>query len=241
MSKSFGPYFQDAYNTKENGTPGYIRTHYDTTGACSGSLSRSLMGRNVIGRIFNNFVELIHTHILLPKAVLIVMENDILDAINHYKYGDLSAIEPCVKWSVTEFHRATVSYKEKLPSKSRKFRYPYILFVAAIHHDGFGNGNAYREKFNKALVHVVDIYHEISVLFLPAWNNSDMSCISHSSLNGKGFDRYWEAINDAFQAWDKSLMKTYQSKNTVFSRQHGFNKKPHFNRYHWQRKDNKKY
>ena len=59
MSRSFRPYFQDAYNNDDRELkPGYIRGHYDTTGFCSGKLTG---GRNkeILGKLRNSFIEAI--------------------------------------------------------------------------------------------------------------------------------------------------------------------------------------
>ena len=114
------------------------------TGFCGGSLAKSLHNRNVLGYLRNCLIEAIHKQVLLPKAIVIVMENNLLDSINYYQVGPSDAIEPCIEWIITEYHCTIVAYKEKLPSKSRKFRYPQILWVACMYHDGYGNGNYYR-------------------------------------------------------------------------------------------------
>ena len=160
-----------------------------------------------MGRIKNNFVEVINQQILLPKIVIVVLEDDLLNAINHYKTGASLAIEPCLDWIMSELHDITVTYKQKLPTKSRKFRYPQFLWISAIHHDGFNNGNSYREKFNRCLMEVSSKYREMHVLHLVAWDPRQKGYMSNGSLTGKGLQKYWDAVNDAFQAWDKHQMR----------------------------------
>ena len=207
MTKGFGPYFQDIYG--ENGKTGYVRTHYDTAGLCTGSERHSLKGRNVIGHVRNNFVEAINEYTLLPKVVVVVLDNDIVKSTNHYETGAALAMGPQIDWLATELHRITTAHKERLPTRARKFRYPQFLWVTAIKHDKFSD-NEFREKFNDGVVSVAALHREMHVLKLHSWDPMDRNAVSKRRLNAIGQARYWECVNDAFQAWDKEQMRLAQ-------------------------------
>ena len=154
------------------------------------------------------------------------MEDDILNLINHLKTGADLATQPCVEWVMKQLHRMSDSYKEKLPTKSRKFRYPQFLWVSAVYHDGFGNGNFYREKFNRSLMDVSSHFREMHILHLAAWNSQSADSVAN------GLHRYWEAVNNAFKSWDKMLMKFNTQPKPKFgheSRRQQFRN----DRYHW--------
>ena len=93
MSNLFGQYFQDIYNTSPR--KGYTRTHYDVAGFCKGNLG---LNGNIISRIRNAIAEGITKQKLLPRAILIVLDDDILDAIDHYDTG-LSLALGKSKWN----------------------------------------------------------------------------------------------------------------------------------------------
>ena len=209
MSKGYGPYFQEVYNLDkdDNNRPGYIRSHYDTYTFVSGSLSKQTKYRNVIGRIRNNFIDAINKQGLLPKIIFIVLEDDLPNAVNHYKVGCSLALEPLVSWKMEELHEIVTKYKEKLLTKSRKFRYLQFMWISCVYHDQFTTGNYYREKFNRELMQVSSKYREMHTLHLASWHTQDKSLVSHGSLTSKGLAKYWIAVNDAFQAWDKQQMR----------------------------------
>ena len=209
------------------------------------------MGRNIVGQIVNNYIELINSQLILPKAVLIILEGDLLDSLHHYQSGATDGIQPLVDWLVTELFRVTTGYKEKLVSKSRKFRYLQIIFVGAVHHNGFGGGKAYREKFNRCLQEATNTLRGCLILMLASWNAHDCSLVSHGSLTGKGMECYWEAMNDAFQQWDKNQMRLQTSSTASRGLRHHeprwqnrrsrYNFTSHqgsdrnFERYHWRK------
>ena len=151
------------------------------------------------------------------------------------------AFGPCIDWLVAEYFRIAVAYKEKLPTKARKFKYPHFLWVAAVYHNEFFNGNVYREKFNQCLKSAVDKHHGMRVLHLPSWNPQDVHTVTNRSINGKGFDRDWEAVNDAFQFWDKEQMRNAHAYAHGSSRKgfpnHG-NSSGRNDRFHWSSRKN---
>ena len=157
--------------------------------------------------IRSNYIEAINKHTLLPKWVMIIMENDLIKATNHYKSGATLALGPQLDWLANEIHRLTSSQKERLPTKSRKFKYPQILWIPAIYHDDLRD-NEYREKFNDSLNAVVSMHREMKVLKLHTWDPMDRPCVTKKKMNAHGLSKYWDALSDAFQAWDKEQMRT---------------------------------
>ena len=168
MSKSFGPYFQHNYDGDDRRT-GYLRLHYDVAGYCNGSLTKDQIGRNVISRVRNNYVEAINAQVLLPKAVVIILEDDFMNAANHFTKGASHVLGPWIDWVANELSRLTAAYKEKLPTKSRKYRFPQFLWVPAVYHDHFGMYNIYREKFNACLRDVTE-FKGMHLMKLSTWD-----------------------------------------------------------------------
>ena len=212
VAKTAGQHFQNCY--QEDISEGYIRIHYDCTVICSGSLSRDLMEAGIIGWLHNTFVTTVEDQVLLPRAILVVIEDDMIRAADHYKKGTSSILAPWLSWIVNDLHRITTAYKEKMPTKSRKFKYPQFLWVPTVYHDGFTSDNHYREKFNSCLRESVQkIGGMMKILELHSWNRHDLSLCSHGILNAKGNKQFWIAVNDAFQAWDKEIKCTQASYN----------------------------
>ena len=199
---------------------------------CSRALAKQTKNRNVIRRIKNNFIEAINKNLLLPKIVIIVLEEDLLKAINHYKVGASLAIEPCVHWLMSELHELSTKYKTKLPTKARKFRYPQFLWISAVFHDGFKSGNYYREKFNTCLMQTSSKFREMHVLHLSAWNTQDSGNMSNFSFTPHGHMKYWSAVKNAFQAWDKHQMRN-NIPARIINHTDRCNSKGRNDRFHW--------
>ena len=152
MSRSYAEHLQNAFmmdDEAENSNMGYIKAHYDCTPFCNGNVQRRLANSNIIGRLHNEFVYAINDWIVLPKIVLIVLENDLLLAADHFTDGISQLLGQLIEWIATQLHRISIAHKEKLPTKARKFRYPHFLWIAAAHHSGF-HDNYYHRKLTLA-------------------------------------------------------------------------------------------
>ena len=209
ISKTHGPYFQDNYDFKDLDyfKDSYIRNHFDTAIYCDGSLTLSMKNRNVIGRIFNNIVCAINKDIILPKIIVLVMEDDLIKSSNHYTDGISTLLGQQCEWLANEIHRTISGYKEKLPTKARKFRYPHILWIGAVHHTDFGGKkNYFRKKFNTCALSVTELFREMDFLMLNTWDSHDKSLVTDSELNASGKEKYWQAVDNAVQKWDRDQM-----------------------------------
>ena len=204
MAKSFAQYFQDAYS--QDGKIGYIRAHYDVTGYCQ-SASRAL-NENILSRIRNALVTAINSELLFPKAIIMVLENDILNAADHYNPGISLICSKVLDWLANQIHRIVITHKEKLPSKACKFKYPKILWFPLPTHQNLNNINEARGKFNAALRHSCSLHRKMELLPLNGWAVNDTSLTSkNGKYTSRGFATFWQIVNEAFQLWDKEQMR----------------------------------
>ena len=88
----------------------------------------------MIGHVRNNLVSAINDYTLLLKFIIVMLEGDLLRAINHFKDAATVAYGPVILWLVSELHRIIVAHKEKLPTKARKFKFPkyYEFYLYSI-------------------------------------------------------------------------------------------------------------
>ena len=114
MSESYAQYFQNAFG--DNGKINYMRAHYDVTGFCQASNG---LNNNYISRIRNALAKGMNDQVILPRAVLLIFEEDLITSVNHKKPGISTLMGRLIEWLANQMHRMIVSHKEKLPSKSR--------------------------------------------------------------------------------------------------------------------------
>ena len=149
----------------------------------------------------------INKEVLLPKVILVVLENDVLNAANHDNPGISLLCGKLMEWLVNQFHRIITAHKERLPSKLCKFKYPIVLWVSAPNHINLPNINQFRDKFNTSLVSICALYQEMAGLNLK-WDTKNKSLVNSSGkYTATGMATFWMEVNDAFQDWDKEQMR----------------------------------
>ena len=196
--------------TVENGKTGYMRAHYDVTGYCQ----NTSLNDSIICRLRNALVEPMNKQVLLPKAIVLIFEQDIMNHVNYFKTGFSSLMTRLLEWIANQIHRLLTAHKERLPSKSRKFRYPTVLWTLLPEHYAFGDRNEYRVKFNTCVQSVTSLFREMTIL-KPEWDELDMGLINKQIFTSRGYLVYWQSVNKAFENWDKGADEVNAQSNSA--------------------------
>ena len=162
-------------------------------------------------KVRNALAKAIKEKMLLPKLVLIVLDNIMITFANHENFGILLKLRKFVNWLATEFHRMTLSYKEMLPHKSKRWDQPNFLWVSLPQNKNFSD-NLFRMKFNKCLNDVIPLYGEMSIIYMKKdWDYYDASLFHKGKFTAKGLEIYWSSIDKSVQFWvtckTKKVMK----------------------------------
>ena len=121
---------------------------------------------NAVSRVRNSLICAIRDLINLPKVIVIVLDDDIVKSVKVPK--DVSETEVygrIVTYLVKEYHRILEAYKDLLPNKSRKYKFPQVIWIAPPNNRDFKNNNK-RSKFASALDTVCKMYDEMVMLEL---------------------------------------------------------------------------
>ena len=213
MMTSYAEFFQNAYTSRDRyfNNLGYIKSHFDVFAYGNRSLTVSLRNSDVIGRIRNSVVEAINQQVIFPKTIIVVLEDDLIQATNHFTDGISQVLGGLIDWLANEVYRIINAHKERLLTKARKFKYPHVLWVALVHHKNFSkNENFYRKKMNICLYSVTALFRQMDVLMLNTWDPQDSALVSRGKLTALGLHSFWNAIDNAFQKWDHDQMNSAQ-------------------------------
>ena len=165
--------------------------------------------KNILSRVRNALIKAISCEILLPKVIMVIMDNDLMDAIEHYKPGISYVLGRTLEWVINEFHKIITSHKENLPTKCRKFKYPTFLWMKIPNHEIYGHYNTYKDKYNSTLEKVCKLFREMETLDMDkgAWKKRELSYFEEGRISHIGLTTYWQAICNAFEIWDRNQMK----------------------------------
>ena len=115
----------------------------------------SSVNENMISRIRNSFVAGLNQKCaagLLPKYVLVVLDDDLITFLDFKEEGVATLLGTWIEWLCTELLSLVDKRKSQLPAKSVKENQPFFYWVAAPTHNYISRErNALRVKFNLSL------------------------------------------------------------------------------------------
>ena len=256
MSDTVGEYLQ-----AESIKP-YIRDAYDVKVLCSSSLS---VNESVCARLHNNLVNALEENPLLPKAMVFVLDGDIVKTVHHSKKIGISEIfTEILRDLLSGIHKMILGLKEKLPNKSKRDVFPTILWAQLPLHVNFPDTwNMQRRVFNKCLENTVQLFSDMATLkLLKVWDSEDRALFNERKFTATGLEAYWSSVDSAFRHWDtfifvkakvrssrragndENVVNSYdpstKSREKIRRDVQRFRKFKSSGKFHWQKKENKK-
>ena len=194
-------YFQRPGQTLQR--PHYIKEQYDT----SLSFNNKHYDPILLSRLRNVLAKLISDKQLLPKAIILILDNDLIRYADHDKDGFNHIMTKYIIWLADAMVDLIDSYKEKLSTKSKKENYPKILWVESPLHTHFED-NHLRKKYNSCLQETLDNYQMVMPIRLKKeWNADDIRLFEHNRFTSLGLIKYWSSIDLSFKHWDTIVDK----------------------------------
>ena len=173
-------------------------------------MEKNSVDKNLLSRIRNAFVSAMKDKVLLPKLVVIVLDEDLLTyAITENINIQEDVYQKLVYWLMKQIDTAIDIQKDYLPAKSKKFDYPHIVWIQPTVHKNFNN-NELRIKFGKAMVSAGRVFDNMSVLQLKKiWDPEDSNLYVKEAARytTAGLKNYWEAIDRTIKYVDTILLK----------------------------------
>ena len=177
--------------------------------------------RNILARIKGLVVKAIDQQKYLPKALVFVVDDDIIRQANLPKDEVIDGeFQFIMKYLMEEIHRIVIGYKEKLPTKAKKDYLPHFIWIIPPVHKNFPN-NSDREFFAEAIEKEVEKYPDMCGLKLKKiWDERDGNLFlkEQRRYTQEGSIEYWKSLDAAIKFWDKTLidiMMKRQKKNPL--------------------------
>ena len=182
----------------------YIAESYDIKLFANSSGSNN---RSILGRVRNTLAAAMNKHDKMPKYILIVLDDNLIDVVKYTKPGVSEIFGRSLKWLAAEVHEAITDRKEELPKKAKKYLFPQVFWVALPQHKNFDN-NQLRFKFNNCMESVVGQHKEMKMLKIKRrWNYEDNSVNNLGQITPDGQLTYWAGVDEALQFWETGRKK----------------------------------
>ena len=166
---------------------------------------------NTVSRYRNQLIGALLDKKVLPKIVVIIPDDDIINFIEDSFDAKLPPKEMghVLNWLMNEYDKLISIHKENLPAKAKRAGYPQILWIEPPLHDNFLN-NRERESFNSTLSTVAQFHPDTWVLKLKKiWDPNDNSLYmkEEQRFTAAGLKSYWDAVDKTVRYADTILLK----------------------------------
>ena len=206
------------------------------------------LDRNILSRLRSLFPQGIKEHPLLPKFIVVVLDDDLLQCFKAERSGYIAQkqMEKAIHWLMTEFGRLVEAQQDYLPKRGIRVDYPHFIWIEPPTHNNFRN-NALRELFAAALEKETLLFPRVSAVPLKkVWEFNRMSFFlkAENRFSFEGIAAYWEAVDKAVRYADTILIKKLKKKLSHYPTAptqgknehsgHSNHKQNHrHNKYHW--------
>ena len=159
----------------------------------------------------------------LPKLIVMVPDDDIIKTIGDQAQDVSKSFSRLLNYIMTEQEHAVAIFKENLPAKCLKERYPCFLWIHAPNHDGFCN-NSLRFKFNRSIEETAKLHPNVySLMLKKVWDPKDENLFLKECqrFTADGYKSYWEAVDKTVRYFDSVMLKKHdkERRKTLNSRQ----------------------
>ena len=155
--------------------------------------------KNMLLRLQNTFASAINKNKVLPKYILIVLDDDLITFLSYKKAGVSELLGDWLKWLSEKFSKLIENKKKVLPIKCQKENEPCVYWSVAPQHAGMSeNCNEMRRKLNFCLETLLKGRSDMRVIKLKNnWPYNDKTTVIHDRFTESGLYSYWEAIDSA--------------------------------------------
>ena len=188
-----------------------MKENYDVTAFTIDSRSSSY--ETALARIRHALCAAFNEMNKVPKIIVIIMENDVINCINRAEPNKFTAkiFKTAIKWLMREVFRMDMTYRDVIPSKALKGGPPHYLYIVPTTHKNCKT-NELRELFGQQLeiVGKEKADTNLSVMRLKqVWDSQDGNLFlkPQQRLTPEGKATYWKAVDRTIKFCDSLLEK----------------------------------
>ena len=118
----------------------YVKDHFEVCPFCNSHFNSN--DTNMLSWIINSFVQALKKHTKLPKYLVIVLENDLMEFLNYREFGISSMYGEWLEYLAKNLMEVAINRCEQLPKKPKRDDYPLFYWSAVPHNKNFLDNSA---------------------------------------------------------------------------------------------------
>ena len=208
----------------------YIKRNFEVSQFTTNSFVSN--DNNILSRMFNLLVRAFLEKKALPKLIVVVLEDEIIKFMHHkQEQAGISVkfkFKKSIMWLMREYTKAIECFKEYLPEKAKREKYPHVTWIQPVTNVNLAN-NPDRDRFGGDLKTYASLFPNMSALKLvQVWDIYDRNLHlgPQQRFINEGKSQYWRAIDKTVRFCDTNILKKNNQMNPVAT---AFNRKPQKN------------
>ena len=172
----------------------FTTQHFETTIKASDRYNTSNAFINA--RICNAMVSGFEHAQNMPKLVVLVLENDVINAVEKGKYAPIF-YNRMIADVIKEFHKIVEKFRKLLPVYAQRQNWPKLVFIMPTLHRFFNDYDD-RRTFIDSLEKMVKDHDDVMALkLLQVWNENNPNFFyqQQQRYSGEGLNALWSAID----------------------------------------------
>ena len=195
-----------------------MKERFELTPHCNSKFSSN--NTNILSRILNTLAAGINEVFRLPKYLVVILDDDLIQYLNYDGYGCATCYGEWIEFLVEGFKDLFQDAKDKLPKKAVKDSFPWTYWVTAPRHKFFRNNSAHT-KFNNTLEATIKSQPNMRLIKLKEiWDFENMNLVEQHSgrISFEGLSTYWLSI-DAAVKFNVNKHELFLAKKPVVKKQ----------------------
>ena len=167
--------------------------------------------RNILAHLCNTFLNTINRYDYLPKIIAIVLEDDLIRAIELNGAGATEMYGLQLESLANEFQAIVSKFKNFLPNKAKRENRPHILWTLPTMHVNHTKSNeAHRLRIETCMKNIMERQDNMSALnLLQIWdaNNPFLYRAHQDRLSSDDILKFWLAIDRTIMLCDRKVFQ----------------------------------
>ena len=157
----------------------------------------------ILARLRNSLVHAINRCTQLPKIVVIVLEDDLLESINPNE-NLAAALNKRIRWLMHEYRKIIDTTKDFLPQNAKNDGYPKFLWINLTKHCNYTN-NTERKKLGTCMENMSKFFdNNVSLRLVHKWEFSDTNLFlkEQQRFTSEGLNTFWTALDKTIEYFE---------------------------------------
>ena len=171
-------------------------------------------------RITNAYVQKLNNCINMPKIVLVVLENDIINEVELKSFGVSEYYGRHIEEIINECNKITLEFANILPFQAKRDGWPKFIWVSPTQHNYTPLQKVMRGKFTEVLENIAQHHRNVwPVKLRQIWDENNNSLFSHANnkFTNEGLHTFWTAIDRTLKYCDKKITRQEAGLDTTYT------------------------